>query len=401
MTQIDESAAPALPAPRQCPYAPPAFDSETRESGRPRRGTLWDGSHPWLVAGHDQVRQVLSDPRMGADVTDPAFPNTSAAQAQMEGDVFFRKDGEEHLPIRRILNPDFMVKRVERWRPRIEELVDETIDALLLQPRPLDLVKKFAQPIPAAVICELLGVDLAVSPLVSHATDLATDLEAPAEEKMAAMAELHEALTRHARHKQEQPDDRLLSRLVNQHVPSGEVTFEQAVQLAVLVIGAGHETTANMLGLGVLALLQKPAQREKLLSDPDTYAGTCAEEMLRYWSIVQTGPRRFAREDIEVGGQLIKAGEGVICSLAAANRDPAVFASPEELDVARPERGHMAFGYGVHQCLGQNLARIQLQAALPRLFQRLPDLRLAVPQETLRFRDTHLVYGLYELPVTW
>jgi cytochrome P450 len=123
--------------------------------------------------------------------------------------------------------------------------------------------------------------------------------------------------------------------------------------------------------------------------------------MLRYWTIVQTEPRRFAREDIEVGGQLIKAGEGIICSLAAANRDPAVFAAPDELDITRTERRHMAFGHGVHQCLGQNLARVEMQAAFPRLFQRLPGLRLAVPEEELRFRDTHIVYGLHELPVTW
>ncbi|MGW0704430.1 cytochrome P450 [Streptomyces sp. NPDC002643] len=399
MTQIDK--APQLPAPRQCPYAPPAFYTDTRESGRPRRGTIWDGSTPWLVAGHDQVQQVLQDPRVGADVTDPAFPNTDAAQPQMQGDIFFRKDGEEHLPIRRILNPDFTVKRVERWRPRIEQLVDETIDALLEQPRPVDLVKHFALPIPTVAICELLGVDLADSPLVTRAAHLATDMESAPEETFAAMREMFEVLARHARLKQEQPDDRLLSRLVNEHVPTGELTFDKAVGLGLLVIGAGHETTANMLGLSVLALIQNPAQREKLLSDPDAYAATCAEEMLRYWTIVQTEPRRFAHEDIEVGGQLIKAGEGIICSLAAANRDPAVFESPEELDVTRPGRRHMAFGHGVHQCLGQNLARVELQTALPRLFQRLPELRLAVPEEELRFRDTHIVYGLHELPVTW
>ncbi|WP_369228639.1 cytochrome P450 (plasmid) [Streptomyces sp. R39] len=401
MTQATEAAAASLPAPRQCPYAPPAFYAETRESGRPRRGTIWDGSNPWLVATHDQVKQVLGDPRIGADVTDPAFPNTDAAQPHLQGDIFFRKDGEEHLPIRRLLNPDFTVKQVERWRPRIEQLVDEAIDDLLTLPRPLDLVRHFALRIPTEAICELLGVDLADSPVLTDSVLAITDMHAATEEKVAAIGRLNELLARCARQKQEQPDERLLSRLVNQHVPSGELTFDEVVRLGVLVIGAGHETTSNMLGLSVLALLQHADQRKKLLSDPDNYAATCAEEMLRYWSIVQTEPRRFAREDVEIGGQLINAGEGIICSLGAANRDPAMFTAPEELDVTRPGRQHLAFGHGVHQCLGQNLARIELQAALPRLFQRVPELRLAVPEDQLRFRDTHIVYGLYELPVTW
>jgi cytochrome P450 len=401
MPRTDDTTTTQLPAPRQCPYAPPAFYTETRESGQPRRGTLWDGSSPWLVAGYDQVQQVLRDPRVGADVTDPGFPNTSAAQPELEGNIFFRKDGDEHLPIRRILNPDFTAKRVETWRPRIEELVDEAIDAMLEQPRPLDLVKHFALPIPTTAICELLGVDLVDSPIVTRAAHLATDMEAATEEKVAAMHELSEVLAHYTRQKQDEPDDRLLSRLVNTHVPNGDLTFQQVVRLALLVIGAGHETTANMLSLGVLALLRDRDQREKLVSDPDAYAATCAEEMLRYWTIVQTEPRRFAREDIEVGGQLIKAGDGIICSLAAANRDPAVFEAPEELDITRTERRHMAFGHGLHQCLGQNLARVEMQAAYPRLFQRLPELRLAVPEVELRFRDTHIVYGLHELPVTW
>jgi cytochrome P450 len=268
MTRTDETSATPLPAPRQCPYAPPAFYTETRESGQPRRGALCDGSTPWLVASYDQVQQVLRDPRVGADVTDPGFPNTSAAQPELEGNIFFRKDGDEHLPIRRILNPDFTAKRVEKWRTRIEELVDDAIDKMLEQSRPLDLVKHFALPIPTTAICELLGVDLVDSPVVTHAAHLATDMEASTEDKVAAMHELNDVLARYTEQKQREPDDRLLSRLVNQHVLTGELTFDEVVRLGVLVIGAGHETTANMLSLGVLALIRDRDQREKLLSDP-------------------------------------------------------------------------------------------------------------------------------------
>ena len=401
MTQTEETAAAPLPAPRQCPYDPPAFYTETREHGRPRRGTIWDGGEPWLVARHDQVKQVLGDPRVGAEVTDPAFPTTDAAQRRIQGGIFSRMDGHKHLPIRRILNPDFTVKQAERWRHRIGEVVDEAIDALGAQPRPADLMKHFALPIPTVLICELLGVDLADTPVVARAAELTPDPAAPREEKIAAASELDALLVSYAKRKQEQPDDRLLSRLVNQHVPSGELTFSEVVRLGMVLVIAGHETTASMLGLSALALLRDPGQRQKLLSDPGAYAASCAEEMLRYWTIVQVEPRRFARQDIEVGGQAIKGGEGIVCSLAAANRDPSVFTAPEELDIARPGREHLAFGYGVHQCLGQNLARIELQVALPRLFQRLPALSLAVPEEELRFHENHVIYGLHELPVTW
>jgi cytochrome P450 len=213
---------------------------------------------------------------------------------------------------------------------------------------------------------------------------------------------MHENLSRNMARKRAEPDDGLLSRLVNTWVDDkGVLSFDQAVGLGTLVIGAGHETTANMIGLGVLALLREPGQRDILLSDPGKHAGTATEEMMRYWSMVQTEPRRVCLADTEIGGVVIRAGEGVICNLPAANRDPEVFAAPEQLDLTRAERKHMGFGFGIHQCLGQNLSRVEMQEAWPRLFQRYPALRLAVEESELRFHDDALTYGLEELPVTW
>lgn len=398
MTTTD---APAFPAARSCPFAPADFYTEARESGSPQRVTIWRGDTPWLVSRHDQIQQVLLDARFSGDVTRTGFPNSSAAQPEIEGGLFFRKEGDEHLSVRRILNPDFTAKRANSWRPRIAELVDETLDGLVRKERPLDLIEHFALAVPTAVICEVLGVDQSETALLHESMKYVVDIEADHDRKLDAHKRITDLLRRYAEQKQDAPDDRLLSRLVNTHVPNGDLAFEDAVNLGVLVIGAGHETTANMLGLGALSLIREPDQREKLLADPDKLATTTTEEMLRYWTIVQTEPRRVALEDVEIGGQLIKAGESVVCSLGAANRDPQVFDDPENVDVSRVERKHMAFGHGVHQCLGQNLARVEMQVAWPKLFDRIPTLQLAVPKENLRFLDTSLTYGLRELPVTW
>jgi cytochrome P450 len=394
--------APAFPLARGCPFAPPETATEFREGGVPRRVTIWDGSTPWLITRHDQIRQVLSAPdRFSADVTDPDFPNTSSAQPQVEGDVFFRKDGDEHLPIRRILNPDFTAKRSEALRPRIAELTDRLIDELQTMPRPVDLIEHFALALPTVVICEVLGVPYEERHAIHESSKKLVQLDAPHEEKVAAMHALNANLRERMERKRTEPDDALLSRLVNLHVANGTLDLDDAVRLGTLVIGAGHETTANMIGLGILALLREPGQRAILLSDPTKYASTATEEMMRYWSMVQTEPRRVAIQDTEVGGVLVRAGEGVICNLPAANRDPQVFAQPERLDITRAERRHIGFGFGIHQCLGQNLSRVEMQVAWPRLFQRLPELRLAVPEAELRFHDKALTYGLEELPVTW
>lgn len=403
MTSVEQAAAPDFPLHRGCPFAPPETATEYREEGAPRRVRIWNGSTPWLITRHDQIQQVLSAPdRFGADVTLPGFPNTSDAQPHVEGNIFFRKDGDEHMPVRRILNPDFTAKRAEKLRPRMSELADRLIDDIQDMPRPLDLIEQFALALPTVVICEVLGVPYEERHVVHESSKKMVQLDLPQEEKRAAQQAMFANIGEHLQRKRAAPDSGLLSRLVNTHVDEkGEFTFEQAVGLGVLVIGAGHETTANMLGLGILALLREPEQRRILLSDPDKYAATCVEEMMRYWSMVQTEPRRVCLQDTEVGGVLIRAGEGIICNLPAANRDPAVFAEPEQLDITRGERRHMGFGFGVHQCLGQNLSRVEMQVAWPRLFQRIPDLRLAVDESELHFHDKALTYGLEELPVTW
>ncbi|WP_067663279.1 cytochrome P450 [Nocardia miyunensis] len=403
MTTTEQAPAPQFPLHRGCPFAPPERAVEFRDEGAPRRVQIWNGDQPWLITRHDQIREVLSAPdRFGADVTLPGFPNSSDAQPHVEGDLFFRKDGAEHMPTRRILNPDFTAKRSQTLRPRIVELTHELIDHLEALERPVDLIEHFALAVPTVVICEVLGVPPADSPRVHEASKKTVQLSVTKEEKLSAMQDMHDVLEVHAQRKRSRPDNSLLSRLVNVHVDEKhDFDFEYAIRLGMLVIGAGHETTANMIGLGILALMREPEQRRILLSDPDKYAGTCVEEMMRYWSMVQTEPRRVCLQDTEIGGTLIRAGEGIICNLPAANRDPAVFDNPETLDITRVQRQHIGFGFGVHQCLGQNLSRVEMQVAWPILFQRLPELRLAVDESELHFHNDALTYGLAELPVTW
>ena len=400
-TDVDGSEPPFFPAARACPFDPSPVYTSARESNSLQRVTIWNGARPWLISRHDHIRQVLGDPRFSADVTNPAFPNTTPSQPETEGGLFFRQDDPWHKHVRRILNPDFTAKRVEAWREPVRVIVEERIDAMLDLPRPLDLITQFALPIPATVICEVLGIDASQPRMLQEAIELITNLETTHEEKVSAFEQVGEMVRHTAERKAREPDGLLLARLFNEHVANGDLSADEAVRTTVTLIGAGLETTTNMIGLGVLMLIRDPGQRATLMANPDQLAGKCAEEMLRFWSNVQTEPRRVAREDVEIGGQLIRAGEGVVCSLAAGNRDPSVFRDPESVDITRGDRRHVAFGYGVHQCIGQNLARVEMQVAWPSLFERLPNLALAVPEDELRYYDMNLTYGLRELPVTW
>jgi cytochrome P450 len=202
--------------------------------------------------------------------------------------------------------------------------------------------------------------------------------------------------------KEREPGDDLISRLIREHVQTGELRRETAAMNGIILLNAGHETTANMIALGTVALLENPEALARIrdTDDPDVIANA-VEELLRYLTIVHSLVARVATEDVEIGGQLVKAGEGLIMNLPAGNWDPGFAERPETLDLDRAVRGHIAFGYGVHQCIGQTLARAELQIALPTLLRRLPGLRLAVPVEELRFRGDMSIYGVHALPVGW
>jgi cytochrome P450 len=379
-----------------CPFDPaPALQ---RQDHPMRRVRLWDGSTPWLVTSHAEQRALLADPRVSSEVATPGFPNFAESFGET-GLSFVLMDDPEHNRLRRTVISQFTVKRVAAMRPRVQEIVDERLDSMLAGPKPADLVAEFALPVPSLVICELLGVPYADHDFFQTNSRTILLQEATPEERKAATVAMAEYLGGLLGERFADPGEDMLSGLTSR-IRAGELTEDEAVQVAVLMLLAGHETTANMIGLGTLALLENPDQLAVLRDDP-TLAASAVEELLRYLTIAHGGRRRAALEDITVGGQTIRTGEGMILVNESGNRDPAVFADPDRLDVRRDARSHLAFGFGVHQCVGQPLARLELQIAYSTLLRRVPTLALATELDRIPFKHDGFVYGVYELPVTW
>ncbi|MCA1224341.1 cytochrome P450, partial [Streptomyces sp. 8L] len=392
---------PAFPMPRAaaCPFDPPPALRERQQEGPLSKVRLWDSSTPWLVTRYTEQRALLADPRVSADVTRPGYP----AQAPVTGNSigFILMDDPDHARLRRMVTAPFTIKRVEALRPRVQEIVDGLVDDLLAGPQPVDLVQAFALPVPSLVICELLGVPYTDHGFFQDNSKTIITRTATAEERAAALGRLTEYLDDLVGQKLAHPAEDLLSGLA-ERVRSGELPRAEAARIGVLLLIAGHETTANMIALGTLALLQHPAQLDALRGarDPKEVA-SAVEELLRYLNITHSGRRRVALEDIEVAGRTVRAGEGLILANDIANRDPGAFPDPDRLDIGRDARHHVAFGFGVHQCLGQPLARMELQVVYSTLYRRVPTLRLAADLGDIPFKHDGSVYGVYELPVVW
>ncbi|MFC4031177.1 cytochrome P450 [Streptomyces polygonati] len=394
----------AAPAPRGgCPFDPPPAYGRVREEQPVARVSLWDGSSCWLLTRHQDVRSVLRDTRFSAEASRPGFPFLSAGRKALttSNASFIRMDDPEHAQLRRMLTGDFMVKRIEALRPRVQQLTDELLDRMTEGRQEADLVADFALPLPSVVICLLLGVPYADHAFFQDRSRTMLNSVSTPEQIEEAQDDLLRYLAGLAESKAAAPDDGILSRLVAR----GELTVAQIAAMGRLLLVAGHETTANMTALSALALLRDPDQlarlRDAALAGDTAAVQGAVEELLRYLSIVQGGVARVATEDVTVGDVRIRAGEGVLLMLNAANRDEEAFPGGDSLDVSRDARRHVAFGFGVHQCLGQPLARLELQVALAALLRRLPGLRLAVPFEEIGFRTEMLVYGVHALPVTW
>ena len=396
---------PEYPMPRaaRCPLDPAPGLRELQAEAPLTRVRLWDGSTPWLVTRYAEQRALLADPRISADGEHPGFPHQGVAQkeARQHERTFIGMDDPEHARLRRMVTASFAIKRVEALRPAIQRIVDDLIDDLLTGPAPVDLVTAFALPVPSLVICELLGVPYADHDFFQANSSTVVRMTSTAEQVRAARRQLLDYLDGLLGARLADPGDDLLSELARR-VDGGEVSRRDAALMGMLLLIAGHEKTANMIALGTLALLQHPGQLAALQAtdDPQLIAGA-VEELLRYLTIVHTGRRRVALADIEIDGHTIRAGEGVIMPSDIANRDAAAFAEPDRLDIHRDARGHVAFGFGVHQCLGQPLARVELQVVYGTLYRRIPTLRPAVDLDQIAFKHDGLVYGVYELPVTW
>ncbi|MCU1683599.1 MAG: Cytochrome [Amycolatopsis sp.] len=405
MTEVADPGTITFPLPRTCPFAPPDEYRRLREEEPVTKVDLPnEGEQMWVVARHEDVRAVLADTRFSSNSHHPAYPrlNKSDGSAPQQGRrVILNLDPPEHGESRRSVVGEFTVRRMEALRPRIQQIVDQHIDAMLAGPKPVDLVAAFALPVPSLVICELLGV-----PYADHSffetrsakmVDRATPLDERSEASDAVMGYLHGLV----QSKLAEPTEDLLGRLAAQADAADPIAVADLVGMAVALLVAGHETTANMIGLGVLAFKEHPDQLAIIREDPSKISNA-VEELLRYFTVADTVALRVATEDIEVNGVTIPAGEGVLPLGYAANRDPNVYPDPDAFDIERGSRQHVAFGFGPHQCIGQNLARMELQIAFETLFRRLPNLELAVPVEELSFREpSALVFGAHAIPVTW
>ena len=402
MSQTTTPDSRSFPLRRQCPFAPPPAYDRLRAEEPVSMVQLPTGGTAWLVTRYEDVRTVLSSPVFSADSTRPGFPTLLPGHEQiLRRPPFIRMDPPQHSFYRRMLIQDFTVKRIKTMRPGIQATVDRLLDDLLAQTPPVDLVEAFALPVPSLVICQLLGVPYDDHEFFQSRSKVVLSGASTAEQSAAALGGLRAYMDGLITRKQQEPGDDLLSKLATEQLePAGELRRDELLMMCLMLLSAGHETTANMISLGAVAMLEHPDQLAALRSDPELLPDT-VEELLRYLSIADLITTRIAAEDTELSGTAIRAGEGVIALLAAADWDPGMFPEPERLDVHRGNRHHVAFGYGVHQCLGQNLARLELEIVFSTLFARIPTLQVAVPVDELPYKHGGLLFGLHELPVTW
>ncbi|MFC8509833.1 cytochrome P450 [Streptomyces sp. NPDC057411] len=376
-----------------CPFDPPAELTEARRHGPISRYTHPGGKPGWLITGHDLVRSVLADPRFSSrkellNVVDFEVPPAPPGE-------FLLMDDPQHSRYRKPLVGKFTARRMRLLTERIEQITADRLDVMAETGPPTDLVTAFAKPIPTIVICELLGVPYADRASFQEQIDTFMGGETSDEDLIAAYTATQDYLAELVAAKRAKPTDDVLSELTD-----SDLSDEELKGISLILLAAGFDTTANMLSLGTFALLQNPDQLAALRADP-ALTDQAVEELLRYLTVAKSF-MRTALEDVEVGGRTIEAGTTVVLSYHTANRDPERFADPHVLDLHRKPAGHLAFGHGVHLCLGAQLARVEMRVAFSALLSRFPTLRLAVPAEEVALRpETADVYGVKSLPVTW
>jgi len=382
---------------------------QLRERGPVCQVRAPNGLDLWLVTRYEEARAALSDPRLSKDPRHaadafarcgfPTFLKETAALARH----MLNADPPDHTRLRRLVTKAFTRRRIEELRPRVQQITDELLDTLVSRGQ-ADLIEEFAVPLPITVICELFGVpaedryDLRTwSTAVIFIDDFTESSRQPA---ITALLNLHRYLGALIADKRAHPGDDLMSMLIAVRDTEDHLGEDELLSMAYLLLIAGHETTTNLIGNGMLALLRNPEQLRRLRAEP---AGLPAaiEEFLRHGAPAATATFRITLEEVEIGKITIPPGEIVSVVLAAANRDPRQFGEPARLDTSRQDSAHLAFGHGIHFCLGASLARMEAQIAFEALLRRLPDLALAIPEEDLRYRPVTLMHGLQGLPVTF
>lgn len=392
------------PAPRSGPFDPADVFADLRTNEPVSRARIWDGSEVWLATTFDLAREVLMDSERFSNALGPGYPTASASRFQTvteEATNFVRMDPPEHTHRRRMITADFTMKAVNALRPRMEAIIDDLFDKMEAKGPPADLVKDFGLPLPTTIITEYLGLGPEDHSFIHEKSSAKFDMSNDGASARKAQVEMLDFLEQRMLEKgRGNPSDDLMYKLLKTLVETSQMSLAEAVSICELTVTAGHETTTSMISLGTLALLQHPDQMEMLRNDRKLM-GSAINEMLRYLSVNQNVTGRRVVKDTVLGGQQIKAGEGVFAVVHSANRDASVFPEPDTFDITRNPTNHLAFGYGAHQCLGLTLAKVEMDVAFNKLLDRFPNLKLAVPFEEIENRDEALVFAIKSLPVTW
>lgn len=372
------------------------------------RVVMPSGDVIWLITSYKLVRQVLADPRVSADRTHPGFPVLLGfpSRAMMQ-DIARRMpallgmDSPAHTAHRRIIVPEFTSRRVQERREAIQQIVDECIDDMLAKGSPADLMEMVAAPVPTLVICDALGLPRDARDYISDRTRTISIRSADEAAKRLAMRELNEFLQALVIANEEEPGPNVISTLIEKYRAAGTYDRNTMTGNVLNILHGGKDGPANTMALGTVAMLENPELLAKLRANPSLIPGA-VEEMLRFFSSSAEGAcYRAVLEDIELDGVTIPKGDGLLAFVSAANRDERVFQNPHTLDVERDARGHVAFGYGVHQCLGQHMARLEIEIVFSTLLRRVPGMRLAVPVEELNYKSDNSTFGIWEVPVAW
>jgi cytochrome P450 len=399
-TDTDQETLPRFPPPRENPLDPPPLLLEYQRTNPVAPMAMAEGKPAYIVTRFEDCRQVLLSDAFSSDPARPGYPRVLLSHSTFSSaGQLHHLDPPEHDHYRRMLAPEFLIRRVEALKPAIDASVNQLIDTMIDEGPVADLITKLTMPVPAIVTCTLLGVPYERSDYFVGLVDTFLGGWATPEQVKEGRAELRALLGDLIKERTAEPAEDLLSRVIVAQVQPGNLDPEILLNLAELLLAAGFDTTHNTIGLGILALLQNPDQLDLLKSDWSLIDGA-VEEILRHQTVPQFGRLRVVARDIEIIGHQFHEGDGVIAALDIANRDPSVFPNPHQLDIKRGQP-HLGFGYGIHQCLGAMFARIELRSTISTLFQRIPDLRLAVPFSELDFKWNAPVFGLKAMPVTW
>jgi cytochrome P450 len=393
---------PAFPTPRGCPFAPPETYARLRQDEPLARVTMPTGREVWLATRYADVRALLADPRISADIRRPNFPAFSEAEQEVGARLrpFLRTDAPDHTRYRKMLQPEFTLRRARALRPAVQDVADRLIDEMLARTGPVDFVTHYANAMATSVICLLLGIPAEDTEFFRDVTRISGSRTSTQEEVAAALGRLFGLVSGLIERRREEPGDDLISRLVVNHLVPGTVTHQELLSVIGITINGGRVSSTSMIALSTLKLLQQPALAAQLRAEPELLPNA-VEELLRITSVSDALPARVATADIELSGGTVPAGDGVIGLLAAANHDPDVFPHPDRIDLHRADNRHMAFGHGPHQCIGQNVARVEIEVALETLLRRVPTLRLAVPEDEIEFMPDAHTFGVERMPVAW